>query len=158
MDRIRTGMAGSIALALLLASCAGENEVPDEPVRSSEPVAETQQEAQQQTLATVMDGLRADMARLSEALWRGDYLAVAEAAQAVGDHPQVGAEERLRVQSTLGDEFPDFAAADRHVHDVAMTLRDAARRQDTTVVLGALSELQRGCIACHGEFRERLAR
>jgi hypothetical protein len=114
--------------------------------------------ASQETLVTVMAGLRADMLRLSDGLWRGDFAAVAAAAEGVAGHPQVGAEERLRVQTTLGEEFAAFVALDHRVHDLAIGVRDAAVREDTVAVLTNLAELQRGCIACHGAFRDRLAR
>jgi hypothetical protein len=109
-----------------------------------------------ETLLSVMAGLRADMIRLSEGLWTGDFRGVAGAAESVAEHPEVSPAERLRVQTALGDEFPDFVAADRNVHDLALQLRDAALREDTTEVLTSLSALQHGCIACHTVFRERL--
>jgi hypothetical protein len=109
-----------------------------------------------ETLLSVMAGLRADMVRLNEGLWTGDFRGVAAAAESVAEHPEVSAAERLRVQAALGDEFPDFVAADRHVHDLALQVRDAALREDTTQVLTSLSALQTGCIACHTAFRERL--
>jgi cytochrome c556 len=108
------------------------------------------------TLRGVMSGLQADMIRLNEGLWAGDFEMVAEAARSVADHPQVSPEERQRVQAALGEEFPDFVAADRHVHDSALRVHDAAVREDTEAVLSALSGLQHKCIACHTTFRERL--
>jgi cytochrome c556 len=105
-----------------------------------------------------MAGLRDDMVRLSDGLWKGDFAAVAAAAEDVADHPQVGAEERVRVQATLGEEFAAFVALDHHVHDLAIRVRDAALREDTAAVLADLAALQRGCVACHGTFRDRLAR
>jgi cytochrome c556 len=103
-----------------------------------------------------MAGLRADMIRLNERLWTGDFRGVAAAAESVAEHPEVSPAERVRVQSALGDEFPDFVAADRHVHHLALQLREAALREDTAEVLTSLSALQTGCIACHTAFRERL--
>jgi hypothetical protein len=110
-----------------------------------------------ETLRTVMSGLRGDMIRLSEGLWTGDFRTVAVAAEAVAEHPEVGPEERLRVQTALGGDFPDFVAADRRVHEQAMRVREAALREDTAAVLASLSDLQHGCIACHTTFRERLS-
>jgi hypothetical protein len=122
-----------------------------EPPREAPAVA-----GESETLLSVMAGLRADMIRLNEGLWTGDFRGVAGAAESVAGHPEVSPAERLRVQAALGDEFPDFVAADRHVHDLALQVRDAALREDTTEVLTSLSALQHGCIACHTAFRQRL--
>jgi hypothetical protein len=137
------------------AGCADGGEpgvgVEEEPRRDESANTETSE-----TLLGVMAGLRADMIRLSEGLWTGDFRAVADAAEDVAEHPQVGPEERVRVQSTLGGDFPDFVAADQQVHALARRVREAALREDTIAVLTALSDLQHGCVACHTDFRERL--
>jgi cytochrome c556 len=114
--------------------------------------------AGQQTLLTVMAGLREDMVRLNDGLWAGDFPAVADAAQSVADHPQVGPGERTRVQAALGESFPAFAGADHEVHELALRVREAALRADTAAVLSTLADLQVGCVACHTRFRERLRR
>jgi hypothetical protein len=148
-----------IALALVpiwtSGGCADRRAVDDGP--DAEPPHDAPAVAgASETLLTVMVGLRTDMIRLNEGLWTGDFRSVAGAAESVAEHPEVSPAERLRVQAALGDEFPDFVAADRHVHDLALQLRDAALREDTTEVLTSLSALQHGCIACHTMFRERL--
>jgi hypothetical protein len=148
-----------IALALLplwtSGGCADRRAV------DAEPDAEPPHDAptvpgESETLLSVMAGLRADMIRLNEGLWTGDFRGVAGAAESVAEHPAVSPAERLRVQAALGDEFPSFVAADQHLHALALRVRDAALREDTTEVLTSLSALQHGCIACHTAFRERL--
>jgi hypothetical protein len=153
-------VGGFVLVGVSLSLVALGGCTPGEP-SGGEPAESTERggvAASQETLVTVMAGLRADMVRLGDGLWGGDFVAVAAAAEDVADHPQVGAEERLRVQTTLGEEFAAFVALDHRVHDLALGVREAALREDTAAVLTNLGELQRGCVACHGAFRDRLAR
>lgn len=108
------------------------------------------------TLLAVMGEIETDMRELHTALWRDDLAAVATAAQAVADHPKVGAAERGRIAGILGDDIGAFAAADRRVHDLGVELAEAAEDGEWPDVMAALSELERGCMACHREFRDRI--
>jgi cytochrome c556 len=156
MDRIRRTVMIGLSLSLVAVGACTPGAPPEgEP---SEPATDTGAAASDETLVTVMAGLRADMVRLTDGVWRDDFEAVADAAEAVAEHPQVGAEERMRVQAALGEEFPDFVALDHRVHDLALGVRDAALREDTSAVLSGLAELQRGCVACHAEYRAKLTR
>jgi cytochrome c556 len=152
--RVRSAVGGLALLPLwLVAGCADRADTDAERARAAPAAAGTTE-----TLLSVMAGLRADMIRLHEGLWTGDFRGVAEAAESVAEHPEVSPAERLRVHTALGDGFADFVAADRRVHDLALGVRDAALREDTAAVLRAVSALQQGCVACHTGYRDRLSR
>ncbi len=107
-------------------------------------------------LKIIMRQLGQDMDALSAALWARDFGALETAAIAIAKHPHVSPKEKARVQTTLGDDFAAFAAADRRVHDAAMRTAGAAANNDSNQVLSELGSLQAGCVACHDAFRDRL--
>jgi cytochrome c556 len=49
-----------------------------------------------------------------------------------------------------------FEAVDDSVHVASIQLRDAAAAGNTGQVLSSLGSVQRGCVSCHAQFRERL--
>ena len=148
---MRRAAISYVALLSLVATACGEPPPPAE-MDAMPAAAPTDSLA----LKAIMADLGEDMGAAQRALWVEDFDALGEAAGAVADHPRVSPGEMARVQATLGPAFPDFAAADRRVHDLAVGLRDAAARRDTAAVLQAFSELQAGCVACHTAFRARL--
>jgi cytochrome c556 len=149
------------ALLLFPAACAGGS-APDETAVAGEDTlagavaAEVGAQSGTASLKAIMQGLQASMATLHQALWLEEFRVVADAAREVAEHPQVPGEERLRIQSALGDDFAAFAAADRRVHDTSLQLRDAALQRDTAAVLSALADVHEGCVVCHTRFRARL--
>jgi hypothetical protein len=159
LDPTRTILLMGVVLSLLWATtgCTADEDSRSDRMDTPTLPAEQTSVDGSATLRAVMDGLRTDMIHLSEGLWTGSFDRVARSAEAVADHPPVSPAERQRVHAALGEDFPTFVAADRHVHDMALRLREAAEREDTVAVLNSLSDLQKGCIACHTSFRERLA-
>ncbi|PKN56615.1 MAG: hypothetical protein CVU56_15415 [Deltaproteobacteria bacterium HGW-Deltaproteobacteria-14] len=109
-------------------------------------------------LKPLMVGLADRLHALHDGLWREDLGAVGAAATAVAQHPKVSPEERGRIQRTLGEDFPRFAAADGQVHDAAVAIADAAAAKDLDGVVGRLGALEAGCVSCHTQFRARLRR
>ena len=109
-------------------------------------------------LKTIMVGLGQQLHALHDGLWSEDLDAVGAAATAVAQHAKVSAEERGRVQRTLGDDFPRFAAVDRQVHDAAVAVADAAAANDMDATVGRLGAQEAGCVSCHTQFRARLRR
>jgi cytochrome c556 len=103
-----------------------------------------------------MQQLAADFAGLSQALWMQNLPQVQRHAEAIAEHPHVAPEEMQRIQNILGGEMARFVSYDEQVHDAAIRLAMAAAQGDTDQVLSELNEVQRGCVACHTEFRARL--
>lgn len=107
-------------------------------------------------LFAIMANLQADMTRLEQALWVEDYPMVATAARAIADHPHVPPDEAARIARVLGGDMVRFKALDGEVHDAAVRLSEHAARGEVEGVLTADAALRRGCVGCHGEFRERV--
>ena len=135
----------------LLAGCDAEAPAPD----SASDAAATES-PDPGLLRSIMLGLGVDMDEISRGLWLDDLAAVELAARAIAEHPHVSDSERMRIQGVLGANVAQFIQGDRHVHDTAVRLSEAAAARDLTGTLDALSELQAGCVACHQDFRERL--
>jgi len=107
-------------------------------------------------LLTIMIDLGQEMSSLSDALWRDDLATVAAAAGAIAEHPRVSASERERVQTLLGDDFPDFVKGDQRVHQTAVRLAERAAAGDMSGTIQELAELQAACVSCHDTFRDAL--
>ena len=91
-----------------------------------------------------------------QALWTDDYAGLSERARHLADHAPISAAEIARIESVLGDEMEAFEAADEVVHDAAVRMSEAADARDIDRLLEELSTVQRGCVACHSTFRDRL--
>jgi cytochrome c556 len=109
-----------------------------------------------QALLPIMLGMSADLAGLMQALWLDDYGALSERARDLADHAPISAEEIARIKSTLGAEMEAFEAADEVVHGAAVRMSEAADARDIDRLLEELATVQRGCVACHNSFRDRL--
>jgi cytochrome c556 len=109
-----------------------------------------------QALLPIMRQLAVDMGALQQALFAEDFATVEARAAAVAQHPHIAPDEIDRIESTLGGESAAFDSLDVVVHEAAVAMHEAAREGDTDAVLDRLAEVQRGCVACHTRFRERL--
>ena len=103
-----------------------------------------------------MLGMSADIAGVMQALWLDDYDGLSERARHLADHAPISAAEIARIQSVLGAEMEAFEAADGVVHEAAVRMSKAADARDLDGLLKQLATVQRGCIACHNTFRDRL--
>ena len=106
------------------------------------------------SLVAIMQQLEVDMERVAHGVWVEDYDSIAAGAQAIADHPKVGAEERAEIMGILGDRGAGFREADMRVHDDAVALAGAARARSMGEVLDTLTRLQAGCVACHTAYRQ----
>jgi cytochrome c556 len=110
----------------------------------------------QLTLRPIMVQLGTAMRAFTDALWLEDYPAMAGSAEEIADHPHISPEELERIQRILGDGMAAFETIDREVHESAVRLHEAARARQLDSIVARLAEVQRGCVACHERFRERL--
>lgn len=107
-------------------------------------------------LRPIMQRLATDMAGLAQAIWFEDYDAMATTSAAIADHAHISGEEMQRIEAELGAELQNFHEMDEAVHELSVQLHNAAASRQLDQVLDLFSEVQRGCVACHTEFRERL--
>ena len=157
--------SGMLLLAATTISCAGPGDanesadqsdaVPDV-VTSTEAHAHPPAEGEGLALLPIMQQLGADMLALTQALMTEDHATVAARAGAIAEHHPISADEVTRIQRTLGDAMQRFEELDMAVHNSAVALHEAAESRDVDAVITRLSEVQRGCVACHEMFRERL--
>ena len=105
---------------------------------------------------TIMRQLSSDMAVLTHALWIEDFPLMSEHAAAIAAHPPTDPADTQRIQEILGDEYEAFEEADHVVHEASDNLRRAVLDRDIDAILIHLDEVQRGCVACHSGFRDRL--
>lgn len=108
------------------------------------------------SLLAIMQQLGVDMTSLTHGLMTDDAEMVAHAAETIANHAPIAPEDIERIHDTLGDEMVEFERLDDNVHELSVRLYDAAESGDTDQVLTLLNEVQRGCVACHTQFRERL--
>lgn len=158
------------AALVLLAGCESPPSGADADASDSTPVADVDQggeagegqvdhnyRGQGQALRTIMQRLAVDMAALQHALWLEDFDQIEARTAAIAEHPHMAPEEVARIRQELGPEMSTFEAADQAVHQASVRMLGAARSRDTDAILEALAEVQRGCVACHEQFRERLS-
>ena len=104
----------------------------------------------------IMRQLSAEMAAFTHALWLEDFDRMNESARAITHHAPIDPADVQRIQRTLGDDWEGFEEADHVVHEAAAELHHSIRTRDFDVILTRLDALQRGCVACHTGYRDRL--
>lgn len=109
-----------------------------------------------ETLHEIMHGLGGQMLALTYGLLTDDSDAVVRSAAAMAEHAPISRDELARIRHVLGDEMAGFEAIDEASHTAAVSLHEAAKAGRTDDVLSRLGELQRTCLACHSQYRERL--
>jgi cytochrome c556 len=107
-------------------------------------------------LRPIMQELGGEMAKLTTALWIEDFAGITASASAIADHAHISEPELSRIQRVLGEEMRAFETLDREVHEASVRLHEAAQARALDTIVDALGEVQRGCVACHSRFRERL--
>lgn len=107
-------------------------------------------------LVTIMRGLAKDMEHIQQGLWYENFDQIRVAARSIAKHPPVTPAERAAIQSVLGDDFGAFVASDRKTHDLALELAEIAKQRNIDQAVRKNAELQRSCVSCHTDYRERL--
>ena len=115
-------------------------------------------EGEGEELLPIMQRLGTSMAALTHGLMTEDSATVATNAAAIAAHAPIAPAELERISQALGDRMAEFERLDAAVHDGSVRLHEAAAAGRTDEVLTRLNEVQRGCVACHTQFRARLRR
>ena len=120
------------------------------------PVATTMEETPI-TLRDVMLELGQSTNGVAAGIWAEDYEMIRSAATSIADHPGPNDEQRQAIMAALGEEVPNFIAADQLVHQLAVDLKTLADDEaPVEEILGRLDALESGCLSCHDQFRARL--
>lgn len=106
------------------------------------------------TVRDVMQQLGRDMQAVTGAIAMEDWKLVAELAPKIADHAEPPLKEKMRVMAWLGTDVPKFRGHDSRVHSAAVTMKEAAERDDGQAVIVAFSRVQQNCLACHQSFRQ----
>jgi len=108
------------------------------------------------SLKTIMQGLRNDTVLVMDAMLVDDFTAVAEAAARVSDHPRIPPEQVSLVAAELGSEMAAFKQFDTLVHDLSVSLQEAAEEGDRARVQQTFQDMIAGCLGCHAAYRHRV--
>ena len=131
------GASGCEALARL------EQMDPREPVPLQPMMAWHQKQNMQQHLVAIE--------RITGALSREDWEAVAEAAATIESSPQM-----QQMCQHMGAGAEGFTPLALKFHERADGIGEAAREQDTAGVLRATSETLQACTSCHATYRQQV--
>ena len=143
----RLAVAGSVAVALSAAFS---------PAVGQDAGASSQDTLQTRPIRLLMVELGQDMNRINDGLWHEDYRMIRQGASAIADHPRITANEMAAIKSALTERFEAFVEIDRHVHQTAVTMANAADGKDLAAIMEAYSTLQRACVSCHAAFRDEV--
>lgn len=105
-------------------------------------------------LTAIMRDLGKDMQGVTDGIAREDWSAVAQRAARIADHAQPPLGEKLRILAFMGRDAGHFRDYDRHAHDAAQQLAQAAQRQDGAAAITAFANVQGACLGCHQQFRK----
>ena len=109
------------------------------------------------TLKEIMQGLRNDFVRIGDGLLHDDFAEVAAGARGIAEHPRIPPDQVKRVATELGADMPEFKQMDKHVHDLSLRILSAAQSSDAEMALQSYLEMTEGCLACHSNYKERVA-
>jgi len=109
-----------------------------------------------EALLPIMQRLGARMTSLTYGLMTDDRPMIVSSAAAIAEHAPIAPHDLERIRGTLGSDMAEFERLDAAVHAASVRLSQTAEAGSAQDVLARLSEVQRGCVACHALFRERL--
>ena len=111
----------------------------------------------QASLVDIMQGLRNDTVEVADGLLTGDLDKVADGAERIANHPRIPSEQVKLVAAALGGEMAAFKGFDTAVHDLAVSIADAARSGDEVRATADFQQMLSGCFGCHAAFKERVS-
>jgi cytochrome c556 len=121
-------------------------------------VAEETTDKQVNELRLVMQGLLEDAQQITAGIFLQDFSKIELAANKIANHPTPGMATKTKLVASLGPEMGKFKQFDSVVHDTAIVIATAAGEEDMASAITAYHQLIDGCQACHGEFKQRVAK
>ena len=114
------------------------------------------QQAPATSLKSIMQDLRNDTVLILDSLLVDDMAAVAEAAVRISDHPRIPPRQVALVAAELGPEMAAFKQFDTLVHDLSVSIHEAAENGDRVRAQKNFQDMVAGCLGCHAAYRERV--
>ncbi len=108
-------------------------------------------------LKEIMQGLRNNLVDISDGLLTDDFEKIAQGADGIAGHPQIPPWQVKLVAAELGSEMPAFKRLDTIVHDLSLDISAAATTHDRDGAISGYQRLLEGCLACHSNYKERVA-
>lgn len=108
------------------------------------------------SLKQIMQQLGKDYSNLSHAILIEDFVGAAEAAQAIADHDKPALGQRMKVFGELGSEMSAFKSADKKVHDLALSVEEAAKAKDMPLLIKYHAQMLTACMSCHTPYRSKI--
>jgi len=112
--------------------------------------------AAQPNLKEIMQGLRDDAVEIADGLLIDDFDRVALAAAGIADHAQIPPDQVQLVAAELGAEMATFKQFDVSVHDLSLSITEAAENKDYDRAIAEYQRMLSGCFGCHAAYRERV--
>ena len=104
-----------------------------------------------------MQDLRNDTVLIMDAILIDDLDAIVDAAMRISDHPRIPPEQVSMVAAELGPEMAAFKQFDTLVHDLSLSVKDAAEEGDGARVQEHFQDMIAGCLGCHSAYRQRVS-
>ena len=107
-------------------------------------------------LTQIMQGLRDDVVVITDGLLNDNLVSVAEGAVRIANHASIPPAQIQLVAADLGAEMPAFKQFDIVVHDLSLSIANAAENGDRDQVIADFQEMLTGCLACHAAYKDRV--
>ena len=109
-------------------------------------------------LKKIMQDLQSDSALIVEGLLVENFETIDDAARRIANHPRIPPPQVALVAAELGSEMPNFKRLDTLVHDLALSIGDAAQEADAASIADNYKRMLDGCLACHASYRQRVSK
>ena len=114
--------------------------------------------ADEPDLKEIMQQLRNNLVEITDGLLLDDFERIAQGAMGIANHPQIAATQVKRVVAELGPKMPEFKQLDQRVHDLSVSIEAAAKEKNHDAVAAEYQNLIGGCLACHSDFKDQVAK
>lgn len=151
MKTLTKRIGKGIMTVILMASATLVAAASDSPTQTGDAERNTKEPL---VLRSIMQDLSTDMQRITDGIATENWKRVAEIALNVANHSQPPMQERLRIIQFVGVDVGRFKGYDHQVHKLAITLSEAAGREDGAAVIEAFAQIQNNCLGCHQDFRQ----
>lgn len=109
------------------------------------------------SLKQIMQDLRDNLVEITDGLLIDDFDRIERGAGGIAGHDRIPSSQVARVAAALGPEMAAFKSLDEQVHELSVSMMNAARQQDRGAVMASYRRMVEGCLACHEAFKNRVS-